>query len=174
MRNRTSPPARVIFKFFIFLFLAAAALAQGQKTLSATSNCGIALVHQAVAIDDGGYHSISLDQRACSFENPTELSGSRIVKYVSSGVDDVQFDQAKDQGYVVGETANGDKYFLRYEGTAALKDAIPLHLEGTWKFTGGTGRLRGLSGQGTYRGQPTSSGGMMFKLEGSYQVEGQP
>lgn len=174
MRNRTSPPAHIIFKFFIFLFLAAAAFAQGQKTLSATSNCGIALVHQAVAIDDGGHHSISLDQRECSFENPTELSGSRIVRYVSSGVDDVQFDKARDQGYVVGETANGDQYFLRYEGTSALKDGIPLHLEGTWKFTGGTGRLRGLSGQGTYRAQPTPSGGMVFKLEGSYQVEGQP
>jgi hypothetical protein len=105
----------------------------------------MALAHQAVAIDDGGHHSISLDQRECSFENPTELAGSRIVRYVSSGVDDVQFDKARDQGYAVGETANGDKYFLRYEGTAALRDGIPLHLEGAWRFTGGTGRLLGLS-----------------------------
>jgi len=173
MGNRFGPPAFIVFIFLFLLFLPTAALAQGQQTLSANSSCGIALVHQTVAIDDGGHHSISLDQRECSFENSTELSGSRIVKYISTGVDDVQFDKSTDHGYAVGETASGDKYFLRYQGTATLDDGIPLHLEGTWRFTGGTGKLRGLTGQGTYSARPTTNGGMVFKLEGNYQVAGE-
>jgi hypothetical protein len=163
MRNR-------ICVFIVFLFFSAAVLAQAKRTLSTQSNCGISLIHQTVSIDDHGHHSISLDQRECSFESPTELNGSRIVKYISSGIDDVQFDKSHDQGYAVGDTADGDKYFLRYQGTAILKDGIPLQLAGKWRFTGGTGKLRGLTGQGTYSAQPTSSGGMVFKLEGSYQV----
>lgn len=163
MRNK-------IGAFVLITLLMTALLAQTQKTFSSRSNCGISLVHQTVVIDDDGHHSISLDQRECKFEIPSELNGSQIVKYISSGVDDVQFDKSHDQGYAVGDTANGDRYFLRYEGTATLKDGVPLHLAGKWRFTGGTGKLRGLTGEGNYSARPTESGGMEFKLEGKYHV----
>ncbi len=130
----------------------------------------IALVHQTAVIEDGGQHSISLDQRECKFESRTEVGGLEIVRYLSTGTDDVQNDRSVDRGYTVGEAANGDRYFLRYEGTATMKDGIPVHLEGRWWFTGGTGKLRGLSGEGTYSARPTSSGGMGFKIEGNYRI----
>jgi len=98
------------------------------------------------------------------------LAGFQSTEYVSSGVDDVQFDKSKDVGYAVGKTANGDKYFIRYEGTSTLKNGVPLQLAGLWKFTGGTGKLHGLTGQGTYTAQPTSAGGMVFIIKGKYLI----
>ncbi len=130
----------------------------------------MATVHQTVAVTDEGQHSISLDQRTCKWDKPIVLVGLPGLEYTATGVDDVQFDKSRDQGYVVGTVSNGDKYFLRYEGTATLKDGVPLNLEGGWHYTGGTGKLRGLSGGGTYTAKPTASGGMSFEIEGAYQI----
>ncbi len=127
-------------------------------------------MHQTAVIADDGQHSISLDQRVCKWEKPITLAGLTGAEYTATGVDDVQFDKSRDHGYAVGMVSNGDKYFLRYEGTATLKDGVPLHLTGAWHYTGGTGKLRGLNGGGTYTAQPTADGGMVFVVEGTYEL----
>jgi hypothetical protein len=154
----------------LFTYFASSASLQAQTKFLATSSCGIATVHQTAAISDAGEHSISLDQRECRFEKPLELAGVSFSSYVATGVDDVQFEMSGDRGYAVGQAGNGDKYFLRYEGRAMMKGGVPLHLAGRWRFTGGTGKLRGLHGEGTYSAEPTSSGGMIFTLKGRYKL----
>jgi len=144
--------------------------AQQRGEISASSVCGKAEVHQTVVIDDGRQHSISLDQRPCLWGKPIAIAGSSGTAYMSYGVDDVQNNRSRDQGYAVGALTTGDKYFLHYDGTATLNDGVPVHLEGTWKFTGGTGRLQRLSGRGTYHAQPNQAGEMLFKIEGEYQI----
>jgi hypothetical protein len=121
--------------------------------------------HLATLMPDGSPQSVT-----CRWKKPVELAGFRSTEYVSSGVDDIQFDKSKDAGYAVGKIANGDKYFIRYEGTAVLKKGVPFQLAGGWKFTGGTGKLRGLTGQGTYTAQPTSAGEMVFTIKGKYRI----
>ncbi len=129
----------------------------------------MASVHQTVAIADEGQHSITLDQRVCNWEKPINLDGMSATEYTATGVDDVQFDKSRDHGYAVGTVSNGDRYFLRYEGTATLKAGVPL-LAGAWNYTGGTGKLRGLTGGGTYTAKPTADGGMVFVIEGTYEL----
>ncbi len=46
--------------------------------------------------------------------------------------------------------ANGDKAFVRFEASATLKDGVPQTAEGKWTYVGGTGKLKGLKGKGTY------------------------
>jgi hypothetical protein len=47
------------------------------------------------------------------------------------------------RGVEWGTMANGDKYFVRYQGTATAKEGAPPTISGTWSFTGGTGKLKG-------------------------------
>lgn len=47
---------------------------------------------------------------------------------------------------------------------------IPDRLEGKWTFTGGSGRLKQLQGNGTYTARPTPEGGMEFVIQGNYDL----
>jgi hypothetical protein len=55
---------------------------------------------------------------------------------------------------------SGDKLFVCHEGTGT-----PDGQDGTWSFTGGTGKLKGIKGKGTYI---CSSSGC--DLAGEYQL----
>ncbi|HEX7424121.1 MAG TPA: hypothetical protein VF311_09600 [Terriglobales bacterium] len=144
--------------------------AQVKGSFTETSVCGNSSVHQTVLINDDRQHSVSLDQRPCTSKAPIEIGGLTGTEYISYGVDDVQNQHAVDRGYVVGTMKNGDRYFLRYEGTATMNGSIPDHLEGKWTFTGGSGRLKQLQGSGTYTARPTLDGGMEFIIQGNYEL----
>jgi hypothetical protein len=94
----------------------------------------------------------------------------RSKTYTSYGVDDVQKNEAHDQGYAAGVLTNGDKYFLHYDGSSIMSNGFPVHLDGTWDFIGGTGSLQRLRGNGRYEARPNAAGGMVFKIEGQYEV----
>jgi hypothetical protein len=147
----------------LFIFSLASSV-MAQTRLSATSVCQPASSHQTITIDDERRHSISIDQRTCRWTAPLPFGPSSSAEYIASGIDDVQVESSHDSGYAVGKTTSGDKYFIRYLGTANMKGGAPSHLAGTWTFTGGTGALRGLTGHGTYSAEPTSAGGMSFRI----------
>jgi hypothetical protein len=54
----------------------------------------------------------------------------------------------------VDTTDNGDKSYLRTQGTFTTRDQKFESGEGTWNFTGGTGKLKGIKGKGTYKCKP--------------------
>ncbi len=148
--------------------------AQQRGSIINASRCEVSTLHQMAQVNDAGAHTVSLDQRNCKWERPFELGGSAGTDYVSTGVDDVQFDAARDRGYVVGALASGDKYFLYYEGTSTMKNGAPVHLEGHWSFSGGTGKLQGLSGSGNYSAAPAADGSMRFDIVGEYELLSTP
>src|SRR2546426_12666689 len=59
------------------------------------------------------------------------------------------------RGYFLKEHEDGDSESGSFEGkvTTTAKEVI---LEGTLKYSGGTGKLKGLTGGGTYKGRLTS------------------
>ena len=160
----------VFFLAAVCLILSALVQAQVKGSFRETSVCGQSAVHQTVLINDDRQHSVSLDQRPCTSREPIEIAGLMGTEYVAYGVDDVQNGRSIDRGYVVGTMKNGDRYFLTYDGTATMNGNVPEHLEGTWTFTGGSGRLKQLQGGGTYTAHPTADGGMEFVIEGNYEV----
>ena len=50
------------------------------------------------------------------------------------------------------------------------RDGGQVTIEGTWKFAGGTGKLEGLTGGGSYKGQMTSPVEVENTWEGKYQI----
>jgi hypothetical protein len=163
---------RSFFCLAAFATLLNSPVVQGQVkgSFTETSVCGNSAVHQTVLINDDRQHSVSLDQRSCTSKAPIEISGLTGTDYISYGVDDVQNQQSVDRGYVVGTMKNGDRYFLKYEGTATMNGNIPEYLEGKWNFTGGSGRLQQLQGGRTYTARPTADGSMEFVIRGNYEL----
>jgi len=74
------------------------------------------------------------------------------------------------RGVEWGTMANGDKYFVRYEGTATAKEGAPPTISGTWSFTGGTGKLKGLTGKGTYKGKGNPDGSATLEVQGDHKL----
>ena len=46
----------------------------------------------------------------------------------------------------------------------------PATTEGTWSYTGGTGKLKGIQGGGTYKGKADAAGNMIVEVEGMYVI----
>jgi hypothetical protein len=78
------------------------------------------------------------------------------------------------RGHRVSSFPDGDKAFSSYEGrtkTVLKSGASPeVTFEGKWWFTGGTGKLTGLTGGGIYTGG-VSSTGLTYQYEGEYDVK---
>jgi hypothetical protein len=72
-------------------------------------------------------------------------------------------------GYFTNMHANGDRDFGTFEGkvkTAGGQTTI----EGTWKYTEGTGEFKGITGGGTYKGRMTSPTEVENNWEGKYEL----
>src|SRR5207253_7901976 len=73
------------------------------------------------------------------------------------------------RGYFVNEHSDGDRDFGTFEGRIATPGG-QVTIEGAWNFTGGTGKLKGLTGSGSYKGRMTSPVEVENTWEGKYQI----
>ena len=64
--------------------------------------------------------------------------------------------------------ASGDKFYISFHW-ATLKNGHPESVEDFSEFTGGTGKLTGIAGEGTYTANENESGGEV-NFEGEYTV----
>jgi len=64
---------------------------------------------------------------------------------------------------------NGDKLYTRYQGIGSVKEGVATG-EGTWSFTGGTGKLKGIKGKGTYKASGPLDGDGEAQVEGEYSL----
>ena len=73
------------------------------------------------------------------------------------------------RGYFVNTHANGDRDIGTFEGKVKTAGA-QVTIEGTWKYTDGTGQFKGITGGGTYKGRMTSPTEVENTWEGTYQL----
>ena len=77
------------------------------------------------------------------------------------------------RGYRVSIVPGEDRLSSAYEGTTRAvtrPGAAPdITFEGKWWFTGGTGKFRGITGGGTYKGQ-AGPAGVTWEWQGDYEV----
>ena len=72
------------------------------------------------------------------------------------------------RGYHVATMSNGDTTVAKFQGSSKLKDGKPLSGEGTWSYTSGTGKLKGIKGKGTYKGTANADGSVTYQVDGEY------
>jgi hypothetical protein len=153
------------------VFLVAAALAASafaQTKTSGKAQCK-AEASTPVAIGDGEGHSYAIGKGQCTWTG-FEINGVAYKDGASVSADEIHGDKATSDGYHTATLADGDKTTAHFHGTSTMKDGKFVSGGGTWTFSNGTGKCKGIKGGGTYKGTPNADGTVAYKVDGQYTL----
>jgi hypothetical protein len=144
----------------VLVVLSSEASAQGKK-VSGTGKFGPIVSQSILLPDDGSKHEISLVNRPQTWNssdadwNNVAVNQFAFANYVEGN--------GFHYGYNVNVHPGGDKTFITYEGqttrTAKPDGSWEAKFEGKLRLTGGTGKFKGIKGDGTYIGKASAPGG---------------
>jgi hypothetical protein len=155
---------------FVLLGVASAALASAETKVTGTLKCGEPSAEQALPAGDQPGHIFSVSSVPCTWSSGMEIAGSTGKDGTSTGASEITGGTYKGHGQHVTTMSSGDKYYVAYKGSGTVKDGVVQTGEGTWSFTGGTGKLAGIKGEGTYKGKLSADGGLVYEVEGTYEL----
>lgn len=157
----------------VLAFLAATALAAAlgaQTKNSGTIQCGKADPAHMIEVGDKPNHSWGVSKSTCTWTKQMEIAGLKSKDGHSVFAADATGDKFSGHGIHVTTYDNGDKIYVRFQGGGTMKDGVTQTDSGKWSYTGGTGKLKGIKGQGTYKGKGSADGGVTYEIEGDYQL----
>ena len=147
----------------------AATTASAQTKVTGTAQFGKADSQQMLPAGDRPNHSLGIAQLKCTWTKPQDIGGDKTKDGVSTESQDISGNNMRVHGIHVTTMESGDKYFVWYQGTGTTKDGALVAAKGTWMYTGGTGKLKGIKGKGTYN-CAASGDGVSCGVEGEYQL----
>ena len=125
----------------------------------------------AMDVADAPGHVLSVGKTPCRWTKPLVLGKQRTFRGESKMIGEQKGDTALEHGYHVGRTGGkGDIYYLRFDGQSRSRNGVFEATQGRWAFTGGTGELEGLQGQGTYKGTFDKNGAATIEMEGEFRL----
>lgn len=155
----------------VLLFLGAAALAASavaQTKASGKAECK-ADAPAPVEIGDKAGHSFAVGKAQCTWSG-FEIAGAAYKDGVSVSLDEISGSKVTSTGYHTATMANGDKTTARFHGTSTMKDGKFVSGGGTWTFSSGTGKVKGIKGKGTFKGTPNPDGTVTYQVDGEYSL----
>jgi hypothetical protein len=139
-------------------------MAKAQTKISGTEQCSKPDPQHFLPVGDRPDHQMNLQQLKCTWTKPMEIEGVKAKEGVGTETNDISGGSLRTRGSHVATMESGDRFFASYQGTGSSAGG-----KGTWGFTGGTGKLKGIKGKGTYN--CTRSGeGFSCEIEGEYQL----
>jgi hypothetical protein len=154
---------------FLVVF-ALATVASAQTKVSGIHQCGKPDQQQVIEVGDRPNHSFVISQTRCTWTKSLEIAGVQSKEGVFTAFTEVSGNRARDEEYDVVTMTNGDKCYVRRQGSSTLKDGVLESAKGTWSFGGGTGKLKGLKGKGTYTAKSAPDGMATVEAEGEYEL----
>jgi hypothetical protein len=158
---------RAALVFLVVVALAASAAAQTK--FSAAAQCGKTEKEYKIEVGDRPGHAFTIAQGKCVFTKG-EIAGIQVKEEVWTGFSDISGNTARIRFSAFHIMANGDKIYGRGEAVTTLKDGAPQTAEGKWSFTGGTGKFKGLKGNGTHKIKYAADGSFTVEVEGEYEL----
>jgi hypothetical protein len=158
------------------LLVAFAGSALGQTQVSGTFKCGkggTGDIEYTVEVPDHPGHILIMDKggATCTFPTPIEIAGLKATAWSGAGTTEVNGAKFQERDSGVQTMENGDKVYVRSQSTGTMTEGgKAFTYEGTWSWTGGTGKLKGLKGKGTLKGSGTGDGGTTSQIEGEYTL----
>jgi hypothetical protein len=150
------------------LVMSLALTASAQTKTSGTISCAKADPAHSIDVGDRTDHALSISKSACTWTKPMDIAGLQTKDGYDVAYDDASGSKARGSGYHVSTMSNGDKMYVRFQGNDTMKDGKLDTSTGTWSYTGGTGKLKGIKGKGTYKGKADASGNIVTEVEGDY------
>ena len=155
------------------LILGWGALANAQTKFTLASQCAKADPEQAAPVNDQPGHVLAVSKTKCTLSGG-EINGLAAKEQEVTAYADVRGARSRAQGYVVVTVQNGDKAFVSFDGTGNQPQGQSGTGEGKWRFTGGTGKLKGLKGSGTYKSTNNADGTSADQIEGDWAIAAAP
>lgn len=155
----------------VLVFLGAAALAASAGAETKTSGKAQCKPDPStpVAIGDAEGHAYGIGKAQCTWTG-FEINGVAYKDGVSVASDEIHGDKVTSDGYHTATLASGDQATAHFHGTATVKDGKFVSGGGTWTFSGGTGKCKGILGKGTYKGTPNADGTVTYQVTGKYTL----
>jgi hypothetical protein len=147
--------------------------AGAQNKVSGTIQCGKPDPQNAIPVGDKPGHAFVVMKAKCTWTKPLELSGVKSKTGEDTVFADSSGAKSRDSGVHISAMENGDQFVVRFTGTTTSdKNGAVQAQTGTWSFVSGTGKLKGITGKGTYKGAGTADGNVTTDVEGDYQIAG--
>jgi hypothetical protein len=146
------------------------ATASAQTKLSGTLQCDKPNPQYSIPVADRAGHSMVIAQSKCTWSMPLEIEGSQTKDGSDSGYSDVDGTMSRDMGYHMSNMASGDQFIVRFTGATTLSNGIPKTQVGTWRFVQGTGKLKGITGKGSYKTAGNPDGTSITQIQGEYEI----
>ena len=153
--------------------LVVAAPAVAQTTIKASSHCAKPDPSYSIEVGDRPGHMLTATKAACTWTG-MEIAGSPVKSGTDVATGEITGTTAHDSGYHTATADNGDKFVVRYTGTATMAKDNTGTITGKWTFVSGTGKLKGIKGGGTYKGKANADGSGDVDVEGTYTLAAAP
>ena len=113
---------------------------------------------------------MGVSKATCTWSTPMEIAGAKTKEGSSVSFDEMTGSKVSSHGTHVSTMDSGDKIMVKFQGGGTVKDGKMLGDSGTWSYAGGTGKLKGIKGKGTYTGKPNPDGSMNYEITGDYTL----
>jgi hypothetical protein len=162
---------RVLFVLAATCLAVPTTLAQAPASGKTASSwtCAAPSPVNALPVGDEPNHMYVVEQVKCT-ATKGEIAGVKEKDGASTEFVEVTGDTSKGQGVFVETLANGDKAFVSYTFTGMSKNKVMMSGSNKWTFTGGTGTLKGVKGNGTCTAKGNADGTANFECSGSYTL----
>src|SRR5689334_16619670 len=141
-----------------------------QTKISGTLSCAKADPMYAIPAEDASGTVMGVAKAACTWSKAIEMAGSSGKDGYGVAAFEMHGGKTKDHGVHVGTMSNGDKYYVHFQGAGTVNADHTGAASGTWTFEGGTGKLKGLTGKGTYKVTAKADGTATEEIEGEYKT----
>ncbi len=152
------------------VMLSLTTVAGAQTKISGTAECAKPDQQHAIEVGDRPNHSFVIFQGKCTWTKPFEIAETKSKDHSGTVFQEMTGSRASTRGSGADTMENGDKFYLRWQGSTNTKDEMVQTDDGTWSFAGGTGKLNGIKGKGTYKGKGAADGTVTYEVEGEYEL----
>ena len=136
----------------VALFWSAGATAQTHR-FSWTPQCTATETH-TIKVGDQPGHALGVAQYKCTSTEPSQFGTDKFTTGVATVTSEDWGTKSRDNGWQIVTMENGDQVSMPYHGVSATKDGKLTETHGTFEFTDGTGKLKGITGKGKYACKP--------------------
>ncbi len=121
----------------------------------------------AIALSDQTGHELNLAEIGGTQKSPDEKWNNAAITYW--GITDLVEGKGTQRGYFVNVHGEGDRDWGTFEGRLATSGG-QITVEGSWQFTGGSGKFKGLTGNGTFKTRMSSPRDVEASWQGTYEL----
>ena len=156
--------------FVVVCALALASSALAQTKITGSLDCDKGDPRYTIPVPDREGFAFVVDQNKCTWPKHSPVEGLQPKELINTRSVEVTGASARTTAAGVTRYDNGDKLYTRSMGPGDLK---ALTSSGKWSITGGTGKLLGIKGGGTYTCKMKSAepgAGYTCDVEGEYTL----